>query len=164
MSRPVPTLASRLARRYRQRIHAAPSQVFELLCPEREKDWLSGWSYTMLHSESGLAEPGAVFATPGANGAHGDPRAQHDVIWITVAHVPPSHVRFVRWHPGEMVVDIDIHVTAADDGESNVDVAYTYTAISAAGTRRIAAMDETQWLAQMHTWEDAMNAWFARAA
>jgi hypothetical protein len=156
MPRFTPVPASRLARRYRQRIHAAPSRVFELLCPEREKDWLAGWNYTMLHSVSGLAEPGAVFATPGA------PGAAHDVVWVTVAHVPPTHVRFVRWHPDEMVVDIDIHVSGTGDGESSVDIAYTYTAVSAAGARRIAAMDETQWLAQMHTWEDSMNAWFAR--
>lgn len=155
----VPPLSARLARCYRQRIDASPAQVFELLCPEREKEWLPGWDCTMIHSASGLAEAGAVFATANHASAGGAPR---DVIWIIVTHVAPEHVRFVRWHPDEMVVDIDIQVSAAGDGRSAVDVAYTYTAISGAGERRIATMDEAQWLAQMQTWEGEMNRWFAR--
>jgi hypothetical protein len=48
---------------YRQTIQATPDQVFPLLCPVREKEWLENWQYQMLYSESGLAETGAVFAT-----------------------------------------------------------------------------------------------------
>lgn len=151
MATPVPS--PRLVRRYRQLIDAAPLQVFELLCPERETEWLPGWRYTMIHSTTGFAEPGAVFAT-------GDGAAR--VIWVTVDHEPSSHVRFVRWHPDAMVVEIDLHVSSADGGRSNVDVQYTYTAVSAAGAQSIAAIDEARWLEQMHGWENAMNDWLAR--
>jgi hypothetical protein len=153
-----PVLSTRLARRYRQRIAAAPAQVFPLLCPQREKEWLPGWQCTMIHSASGIAERGAVFATPDAHAGQAGP---HDVVWLVVEHVAPARVRFVRWHPEQMVVDIEIVVTPAGDGATFVDVAYTYTAVSAAGARRIAAMDEAAWLAQMHTWEGEMNAWLA---
>lgn len=153
---PTPVVSARLTRHYRQNIVAPPARVFELLCPEREKEWLRGWDYRMIHSLSGLAEPGAVFATPGGSGP-----GPSDVIWVTTDHVAPARVRFVRFHPGEMVVEVDLRVAAAGDDCSTVDVSYTFTPISDAGTRRVATMEEAAWNTQMQTWENAMNDWFA---
>jgi hypothetical protein len=45
--------------RRRAFIKAPVEQVFPLLCPVRECDWLEGWNCTLLHSGSGLAEKGA---------------------------------------------------------------------------------------------------------
>ena len=39
-------------------------EVFPLLCPVRERDWLDGWEFRMIHSSSGLIEKDCVFATP----------------------------------------------------------------------------------------------------
>ena len=50
---------------YSQINHAPPEVVFPLLCPVRERDWLDGWTYDMIHSNSGLVEMDYVFATPG---------------------------------------------------------------------------------------------------
>jgi len=44
---------------YRQIIHARPDVVFPLLCPVREAEWLDGWDYKMIYSESGVVEEGA---------------------------------------------------------------------------------------------------------
>ena len=54
----------RITREYRQTINATPEKMFPLLCPVREADWLDGWRYNMIYSESGLVEEGAVFSTP----------------------------------------------------------------------------------------------------
>lgn len=56
--------AKRVTRSYRQTIFTTPEKVFSLLCPVREADWLDGWQYNMIYSESGLVEKGAVFSTP----------------------------------------------------------------------------------------------------
>ena len=53
--------AKHITRSYEQTINADPSTVFDLLCPVKEAEWLDGWDYTLLHSESGLAEEGCVF-------------------------------------------------------------------------------------------------------
>jgi hypothetical protein len=37
---------------------------FPLLCPVREGDWASGLAYRLIHSDSGIAQKGCVFATP----------------------------------------------------------------------------------------------------
>lgn len=147
---------TRLVRAYRQHIRARAEEVFPLLCPEREKDWLPGWDATMLYSVSGVAEPQAVFATPQPGAA--------PVVWTVVEQRPNERVRFVRWHPDEMVVDLEIDLAPDGARATRVDVRYTYTATTADGARRIARMTEAQWQEQMRRWEDCMNAWLARPA
>jgi hypothetical protein len=148
---PQPT-GSRLVRHHRQTLHAAPERVFPLLCPVREQQWLPGFRARMIHSVSGVAEPGAVFATPQDTAP--------EVIWTTVEHARPRRVRFVRWHPGEMVVDLELDLSAGT-GLTWLDVRYTYTAISPAGDARVQAMTEPQWIEQMTHWETTLNAWLA---
>lgn len=41
----------------------SPEELFSLICPTREYDWIPGWSCDLLHSTSGYAEYGAVFRT-----------------------------------------------------------------------------------------------------
>ncbi len=53
----------RLVKEYTHRVAASKDRVFPLLCPKRECDWLDGWSYEMVHSESGFAELDCVFRT-----------------------------------------------------------------------------------------------------
>lgn len=50
-------------------VPAPPEQVFPLLCPVREEEWIEGWTGRPVYSESGLAELDGVFLA-GA-GAHG---------------------------------------------------------------------------------------------
>lgn len=142
----------RLVREYRQTLHADPVRVFPLLCPEREKDWIPGWQSRWIHAASGLAEPRAVFATPG-------PGAAAEIIWVVAEHRPPSRVHFVRWHPGSMVVDIELDLSSAGAGLTWLDVRYTYTAIAPAGRAAIEAMTIEQWHAQMEDWQTRLDAW-----
>ena len=125
----------RLTRRYTQTIDAAPERVFPLLCPVREAEWLDGWRYRMLHSESGLAEEGAVFTTPRS----GEP----DTVWIITRHEPASRlVEFTRFTPGSRVCVLRVGVRPADPAGSSVDITYMYTSTSPAGNRFIDAFTE----------------------
>lgn len=55
---------TRVTRSYTQRLVAAPSVVFPLLCPVREADWIEGWDPISVVTGSGAAEPDCVFVTP----------------------------------------------------------------------------------------------------
>jgi len=151
---PKPVIACRLIRTYRQTLHAGPARVFELLCPERERQWLPGFDARMIHSVSGVAEPGAVFATPQDNAP--------EAIWVTIEHRPPRRVRFVRWHPDEMVVDLELDLSSAGPEATWLDIRYTYTALTAVGAARIEALTEAQWQTQMTHWESSLNMWLTR--
>ncbi len=70
---------NRVTRTYAQRLVAAPSAVFPLLCPVREADWIDGWDPDVVWSESGVAEPDCIFLT----GVGAD-----DAIWYVTRHEP----------------------------------------------------------------------------
>jgi hypothetical protein len=146
--------ARRITRKYCQTIQASPDQVFPLLCPVREADWLDGWKYTMVLSGSGLVEDQAVFTTPGA----GEP----DTVWIVTRHDAAHRaVEFVRFTPGSHVCVLHVDVTPDDPGRSRVHIAYTYTSTSAAGNAFIDRFTEETFLRAVAFWENSMNHWFA---
>jgi len=147
-----PFTAKRITRTYCQTINATPEQVFPLLCPVREAEWLDGWRYTMIHSESGLVEEGAVFSTP-ANG-------EEDTVWIVTRHDPARRaVEFTRFTHGSRVCVLRIGVRPKGDGRSLVEVAYTYTAITPAGNASLDAFTEEAFLKAVTFWERSMNHW-----
>ena len=144
----------RLTRRYTQTIDAAPERVFPLLCPVREAEWLDGWRYTMIRSESGLAEAGAVFTTPGDD--------EPDTVWIVTTHDPARHiVEFVRFTHQSRVCVLRIAVRPSGERRSLVDVAYTYTSVTPAGNGFIDAATEESFLGAVTFWERSMNHWLA---
>lgn len=150
---PSPVNAARLVRSFVQTIHATPEEVFPLLCPELEKAWLPGWDYRMIHSESGVAEPGAVFETSHALGA---------TTWVVVEHQSPRRVAFVRWQPDGLVVHIGISLARHRDGSTAACIEYTYTSTGQSSGAILATFTEQQWLESMAHWEGSMNTWFEK--
>lgn len=155
-----PVLAPRLTRTFMQTIHASPDRVFPLLCPEMETRWLDDWRYRMIHSASGVAEPGAVFETPHPAGR---------TLWVVTHHEPHSRVAFVRWQPDDLLVDINIQLTplASPDGKAihtRVDIRYCWTGTGPAAGKVLAALTEQSWRNNMTHWERSMNAWLAEHA
>jgi hypothetical protein len=146
--------AKRVTRTYGQTIEASPETVFPLLCPVREAEWLDGWQCTMLHSESGLVEEGAVFSTPS--------EGEEDTVWIVTRHDPARRVvEFTRFTHGSRVCVLRIAVRPKDERRSLVDIAYTYTGITAAGNAFIDGFTEQSFLKAVTFWEQSMNHWLA---
>jgi hypothetical protein len=145
--------AQRITREFRQTIHGTPAQAFPLLCPVRERDWAEGWECAVLHSECGFAEQGAVFTTP----HHGE----SETVWVITGYDSPRRITFVRVTPGETAVDIAIDVAPLGDNESTVDIRYTYTSLGPLGDKRLAAITEEAWRADMEFWERGMNHYLA---
>lgn len=140
----------RATNRYVQRIEAAPEQVFPLLCPVREAEWLPGFEYRMVHSVSGVAELGVVFTTMDDAGT--------ETVWTVTRYRPPTAISFFRVTPGLMTTHIDIDIEPGEDG-SHVHIGYTFTALSDAGDRAVVGMSDADWTGKMEGWERAMNHW-----
>jgi hypothetical protein len=121
-----PFVSKRVTRKYRQSIEASPDRVFRLICPVREAEWLDGWHHTMIHSQSGLVEEGAVFSTPSPG--------ERDTVWVVTRRDPVKRlVEFTRFTPGSRVCVLRISVRSDRKG-SLVDIAYTYTGITTPAT------------------------------
>ena len=97
------TMYKRVKRNYCQTINATPEIIFPLLCPVREAEWLDGWDYKMIYSETGLAEEGAVFTTPYKN--------EEDTIWMITKYEKNNYkVDFARVTPNSRTSILKIKV------------------------------------------------------
>ena len=142
--------SKRITRNYRQIINSTPDVIFPLLCPVKEKEWLDGWDCNMIYSESGVAEPGAVFCT-----SH---QGEKDTVWIISKHDQlKKAVQFARVTPDSKASLLYIFVLPKDESSSFVDITYTYTAISKSGNKSIDEFTEEAFLKMIKFWEDSMN-------
>ena len=114
--------AKHVTRSYEQTIHADQDRVFDLLCPVREAEWLDGWDYTLLHSQSGLAEEGCVFLS--------HQEGENDTIWmITRRDIQNREIEFVRATPESRIARLTISVKAEAANLSTVKITYVITAL-----------------------------------
>lgn len=129
----------------------APAQkVFPLLCPEREKEWLDGWDYKMVYSQSGLIEQDCIFQTF----LNGYP----PVTWmVTQYDLSGYSIEFFRLRPSEYVVKINIDLEDLDDGTCYSNIAYQYTALSQQQADFIHYHMEEFFNKSMEWWEKAIN-------
>ena len=79
----------RTYRDFQTLLDTAPEEIFPLLCPIREYDWIPHWRCELLYSRSGIAEPGCVFATD-----FGDQYGRE--IWVVSCYEPKRRIAFVR--------------------------------------------------------------------
>jgi hypothetical protein len=133
---------------YWQTIAATPDEVFPLLCPVREEEWVPGWRTRLVLSNTGLVEEDCIFITPG------EPA---DAVWITADHDPEAHrLRMYKIVPGMIVSRLDIAL--AEDGPgTKATISYEHTALSEAGKAIVAAHTEESYREFMENWEAAIN-------
>lgn len=146
--------AKRITYSYTQKNLAPPDKVFPLLCPVREKEWLDGWEYEMVYSESGLVEEGCIFTTRNP----GEP----ETTWVVTRHDRGSHrIEFVRITPGSRVVHIRILLKADHGGATRACIRYTYTGITEEGNSFVDSYTEEQFNSMMVWWERSINHFLA---
>jgi len=142
--------AKHITRRFEQIIHADPARVFDLLCPVKEGEWLDGWDYTLLHSESGLAEEGCVFLSR--------QKGEKDTIWmITKRDVQNRKIEFVRATPESRIARLTIAVDEKAENVSTVKITYVITGLCEEGNKFLEAFTRENFEAGMKFWEASMN-------
>ncbi len=135
---------------YRQVNEGRPEEVFPLLCPVREKDWIDGWEYDMVYSKSGLAEEDCVFTTP----HHGN----SETIWYINKHDKQHHIiEFVRFTPGETVVKIHIQLNELPGNKTEASITYQYTGLNEQQNEFIENNMQDSFQQSMIYWEKAIN-------
>ncbi len=145
---------SRVKRRYVQRLVAPPDQVFPLLCPVRETEWVEDWDPLRVYTASGVAEPECVFVTADAG---------VESTWVVTRHDPRARVvEMVKFTPGSLVTRLRISLEPAADGGTLATVVYTFLAATEAGRLAVVERTEEAWVDFMQQWESAMNEFFAR--
>ena len=145
----------RITHEYTQNNVAPPEKVFPLLCPVREADWVPGWQYRLIYSESGAAEYGCVFITPNEGGT--------ETTWMVTDYDPASFRIAYAWvNPGLVAAQIRIWLSRSSGaqtspGHTNAFIQYTYTGLSTEGNREVERYDQKWFRHKMQSWEAAIN-------
>ena len=131
-----------------QNNQGTPEQVFPLLCPIREKDWLDGWDCKLIHSKSGVAELDCVFTTQSGD---------VETVWQITRYQPSRTLEFVRVSPGQNVVKIIIRLEPRDQDQTLAHISYQYTALNETQNKYIENHLEQEFQSNMQWWEKALN-------
>ncbi len=102
-----------------------PQEVFPLLCPVREYDWIPDWSCTMIHSTSGVAELGCIFTR------------ERGETWITTRYEPPVQIDYTIVLPGLVVRTLSFALTATGPRTTSAALLTTATALGPDGVGEV---------------------------
>ncbi len=110
-------------------LEAKPEDVFPLLCPAREADWIPGWEADLVFTESGYAEVGCVFQTDGS-GSVGPG------VWVFSRHDPPHGAEIVRFTP-DVLFQLSIDLAPEGEGRTVARWAYVLTSLTGEGVAEV---------------------------
>jgi len=137
----------KLILKYQQTLTGTKEEIFPLLCPVREKEWLHGWDYKMIYSESGYAEKGCLFETNSNYGSY------H---WIVTKHDSDNfEIQFVKTMKEKLVVITDIDLAEKDDKNTICNIQYTYIPIFDEALEQMPTEEEFN--QHMRIWEASLN-------
>jgi len=105
---------------------AAVEEVFPLLCPKREEEWIPGWECETIWSNSGSNEEGAIFRTTKPYGT--------ELYWTTLQYdINNRVVDFLITAPRLYMFRFKIELHVNGDGLLAITFTQVFTAISEQG-------------------------------
>ncbi len=143
----------RVKHSFTQSIKGTPKQVFPLLCPVREADWIPGWTTDWVISNSGVAEKDCIFQTPPRPGAGGAAS-----IWVITRHDADAfEVEMFKVTPEFTVGKLQISLSAQGQAGTSAIIAYEFTSLGPLGDTYLEGFT-AQWYEEfMQVWEEQMN-------
>ena len=120
----MPDRKKRIAISDKHRFNHSCKQVFELLCPVKEDEWLPGWreQKKMVYTESGFAELGCVFVTKTW------PNLMGPAVWVNNVYMPFEKIRYTAISK-HIVYQIECDLKSVSSGCEAV-AGRTWTALS----------------------------------
>ena len=142
------TKPNRVTLTFTQQLVAAPSEVFPLLCPVREVDWIDGWDPPVVFSQSGVAEPDCVFLTEAG---------PSNAIWYITRHEPGSgFLEMIKITPAVTACKTTIQLRPVEGGSEAI-ITYAHTSLGPEGDIFIASFTEEHYKQFMRVWEARIN-------
>lgn len=105
---------------------ATPEELFPLLCPTREADWVEGWDCQLLYTESAYGEDKAIFSTD--ENCSGGPG-----LWMLTKYEPNRVAEFIRFMNNDVLQHSRMTVNDNADGTTSITWEATFTALTEKG-------------------------------
>jgi len=149
---------NRIVHEFTQTNPAGPEKVFPLLCPVREADWLPGWNYRLIYSNSGVAELGCVFTTPNPLGSAAPDRVSAETTWIVTDYDPGNfRIHYLWIDPGHIITELRIHLSRSGAEGTRTHIHYRYTGLSQEGNGDLEHYNRSWFERKMKNWETTIN-------
>ena len=126
--------ARRKVQQYERRFRASPAELFPLLCPTREADWIPGWACDLVHTTTGYVERDCVFTTDDRNpfGAG---------TWVIHDHEEDARLELVKTSE-QLILQMRIAIADAPDGGTLGRWTLSLTGLTPAGNALIDSMPD----------------------
>jgi hypothetical protein len=127
----------------------AKDEVFPLLCPVKEKDWVPGWSPKLVISNSGVIEQASLFI---------EADRPNDAIWVVSKHDPVNfEVAMYRIVPGVLVGRFEITLDHEDTNTTSAHILYEQTALGKDGENIVNEFTDESFAQFMDEFTRAIN-------
>jgi hypothetical protein len=129
---------------------AAIEEVFPLLCPKREEEWIPGWECETIWSNSGYNEEGAIFRTFKPYGT--------ELYWTTLQYdINSKIVDFLITAPRLYMFRFRIELYAGSDGLLTIKFTQVFTSISEEGGGFLKRYESEDFNERLKNLENFMN-------
>jgi hypothetical protein len=129
---------------------AAVEEVFPLLCPKKEEEWIPGWECETIWSNSGFNEEGAIFRTIKPYGT--------ELYWTTLQYdINNKLVDFLLLAPHLYMFRFKIEIRMNVDGLLAITFTQTFTAISEEGSTFLKRYESENYDERLKSLEALMN-------
>lgn len=127
----------RLSLSYQYQFMYPCKEIFLLLCPVREDEWIPGWKEQrrLVYTESGFAELGCVFMTSGQSHLMGP------ATWVNNVYKPYEEIQYSAVND-HIVYQIEFQLKQLDSG-CNVLMTRRWTALTVDAENFLAKMENT---------------------
>jgi hypothetical protein len=144
----------RFERHARFMVPARAAEVFPLLCPVREYEWIPDWRCEMVYSKSGVAERDAVFTTV--------EKPFGKVLWTCLVFEPPRRIEYLLARGSMASIRLELALDE-EGGRTAVDWTMRFTAASPLFARLLRRkMSEAAFSGMMRARERQLAEYFAR--
>jgi hypothetical protein len=119
---------------YERVFTASPAELFPLLCPAREADWIPGWTSDLVYTTTGYVQPDCIFTTDTDN-------PLGEGTWVIYAHVPNECLELVKIS-SDLVLQMRIAISSGPGGGTRGRWALTATSLTPQGGEVVDAMPD----------------------
>jgi hypothetical protein len=110
-------------------LQGSPEQLFPLLCPVREYEWIDSWQCEVIYSNAGVAELDCVFKT-------NFPGDGPEDTWVVSRYEPPLLIEFVRINTLR-TIRFNLSLKRNDDGTTSLVWTQIFTGLTSQGDELI---------------------------
>jgi hypothetical protein len=129
---------------------ATVEEVFPLLCPKKEEDWIPGWECETIWSKSGYNEKGAIFRTTKPYGA--------ELFWNTLQYdINNKVVDFLITAPHLYMFRFTIEIHDNSNGSLKITFTQVFTSISEEGTAFLKQYESEDFKGRLKNLKEFMN-------